>query len=185
MSDIILTPTGPIPPPAARGNRGTVFVPFVTTGSSPNTICFDNPAALAFYHLLITDERQQRPGLTCCPSLVLAARQRAAGLAAGDPWGHVDASGRTPNEYARGASCHLPAFYPEKANNIESLVAGSPDVQTVFTALANSPSHAAHLFGLNDFFRSQPKVGIAMMAGGFYGWYWVILIAECGATSGE
>ncbi len=171
--------------PSVPGARGTVYIPIIMTTPNPNAACFDNPYALAFYHLLITDGRQQRPTLACCPSLILAARQRAAGLAAGDPWGHVDANGRTSNEYARDAGCHLPAHYAQQGNNGESIVAGSFDVQAVFDALANSPSHAAHLFGLNDFFRAQRQVGIAMMAGGFFGWYWVIFISECRPTSGE
>lgn len=171
--------------PSAPGERGTLYLPIVANGLSPMARCFDNPYALAFYHLLTADSRQQRPALACCPTLILSARQRAAGLAAGDPWGHVDARGRSANEYARDAGCHLPAHYAQHGNNVESLVAGSSDVQAVFDALANSPSHAAHLFGLNAFFLAQRQVGIAMMAGGFFGWYWVVHISECEPTSGE
>lgn len=173
-------------PSALPRTRNTIFIPMVSTKQTATSVCFGNPSALAFYHLLSTDERQQRTSLTCCPSLVEAAKKRAYGLTHGDPWSHVDAAGLWPNQHARAAGCNLPDFYPEPANNIESLVAGSPNVGDVFEALAQSQYHAPHLFGQNDFFREQGEVGIALAEGGVFGWYWVVLIAVClQKTSGE
>lgn len=162
-------PTSPLPTPT----------PTPTPTPDPQAQCFHDERALAFYRLLIDDPRQQRPVLDCHPALVAAAGWRAWGLAHGDPWAHCDADGVCANEYARQAGCRLPWNYASKGNNIESLVAGSPDVAVMFAALAASPAHADHLFGRNDFFRAQQHVGIAVAEGGELGWYWVVLIGEC------
>jgi hypothetical protein len=181
-SAITIAPSGPTPSPIIAA-RNVLYFPIIATTNAV-AACFGDQSALDFYRLLMADERQQRGGLACCPALVEAARFRAAGLAAGDPWGHVDSAGRWPNEHARMAGCHLPAHYAEQGNNIESLVAGSPDVTAVFDALARSDDHADHLFGRNDFFRAQTHVGIGMAAGGEFSWYWVILIAICEVPTG-
>lgn len=163
------------PPTAPLPARGAVYLPIIAAG---------NPVA-QFRGLLVSAPLQQRPSLSRCPSLELAAQRRAYGLAAGGPWDHVDADGVTPNEYARAAGCVLPDDYAEKGNNIESLCAGSADPQIIFNALANSSKHAPHLLGYG-WFNHQRHMGIAMAEGGELGWYWVILIALCeGQTSGE
>lgn len=154
-----------------------IWLPIIATGPP-------NPVA-DFLRLLVTDPRQERATLERCATLDLAAQWRADGLAHGDPWGHVDAGGMTPNEYCRQAGCRLPAYYASKGNNVESLGAGTNNATVMFAALAGSPSHAAHLFG-RGWFAHQTAVGIALAQGGEYGWYWVIMIALCqGVTSGE
>lgn len=154
--------------------------PLPTATPDLQAACFHDARALAFYRQLIDDPRQQRPVLDCHPALVMAAGWRAWGLAHGDPWSHCDDAGVCANEYARQAGCKLPWDYASKGNNIESLVAGSPDASVMFAALASSPAHADHLFGRNDFFRAQRHVGIAVAEGGELGWYWVVMIAVCG-----
>lgn len=171
---IAIPPTGP----TESLSRGTVYLPIVRR-ETPNSKCFDDIHATELYNLLQIDSRQQHPALVCCPSLVAAAKLRSAGLANGDPWAHVDAHGVTPNQYARNMGCHLPAHYATVGNNIESLLAGTADAAVCLQALGASPAHAAHLFGLSDFFRQQSCVGISMAEGGEYGFYWCILIAVC------
>lgn len=153
--------------------------PTPTATPDPTAACFGDESAHAFYRLLIADSRQEHPRLLCWPALVNAARWRAAGLASGDPWAHCDAAGVCANEYARQAGCKLPASYAAKGNNVETLGAGSPVAEAVFAALANSPAHAAHLFGRGEFFRQQWAVGIARAEGGAWGWYWAVMIAVC------
>jgi uncharacterized protein YkwD len=154
-----------------------VYFPHVLK-SSPLRDCFGDDSALAFYQLLMADERQQRPSLGCHPGLIQAAQRRAYGLANGDPWGHVDRNGVTANEYVRATGVVLPAEYAERGNNVESIAAGSPDATAIFTALARSESHSQHLFGVGDFLNRQRHCGIAIASGGPYGFYWVIMIAE-------
>ena len=157
--------------------RGTVYLPWVISGS-------EAPDA-AFTRLLVADPQQQHPRLVACPLLRLAATWRAQGLASGDPWGHLDRHGMGANTYARRAGCRLPAYYAPNGNNIESLVAGTPDATVALTALLNSPSHRAHLLGEGDFFREQNRIGVARATGGPLGWYWCVLISRCEETSGE
>jgi len=157
--------------PTSEGQTRAIFLPIVTTVEGPSPVA-------EFERLLITDPRQQRT-LTYSHALNVAAARRAEGLAnGGDPWGHVDAAGRTPNEYARQACCRLPVYYAVQGNNVESLVAGTADAGVAFAALAASPKHAEHLFGLG-WFGHQQHFGLAMAAGGEYGWYWVIMIGLC------
>ena len=141
--------------------------------------CLTMPATERFYSLLATDGRQQRPRMRCNDALVRAAQARADGMASSGHFAHCDLAGNCANRYARAAGCRLPAYYSENGNNIESLAAGSALAEAVFIALARSPSHAAHLFGQNDFFREQVDVGIAVATGGKYGWWWVVMIGIC------
>ena len=92
---------------------------------------------------------------------------------------HQAHGGEWPNATARRFGCNLPVEYGDDWNGCESLVAGSPDAAVMFNALANSPSHRVHLFGLNEFFRQQTHMGIAMVAGGRLGWVWVLMMAAC------
>lgn len=174
---IHLTP-GPVPHPMPRN----IYLPIVT---APAPVSVPPDAVQQFYDLLLNDPRQERPTLARSSTLTLAANWRAAGLAAGDPWGHADASGVTPNQYARRSGCRLPADYAQKGNNIESLAAGTGEATIIFDALANSPRHGDHLFGRGDFFRRQTCAGIAVATGGVWGWYWVVMIAICEQVSGE
>ena len=138
-----------------------------------------------FARMLISDPRQKRQ-LTLHPHLVTSAIWRAHGLANGEPWSHTDSHGVTPNDFVRSAGCKLPSDYAEHGNNVESLAAGSADAAVIFASLAASPHHSDHLFGRGDFFGRQTHFGIAMAAGGEYGWYWVIHIARCECmVSGE
>jgi hypothetical protein len=161
--------------PEAGIARGTVFLPFVVNERPLPTLTMEEE----FFSLLWNDTRQLRPRLTICPTLTIAAKLRALGLANGGPWAHVDKDGVTPNEYARVAGCKLPDYYATKGNQIESLVAGSPNMTVMFNALAASEKHANHMFGKLDMFRKQDKCGIAVATGGQFGWYLCLLISEC------
>jgi hypothetical protein len=161
------------PGPDLPVERGVVFLPFVVNERPKLTV------AEQFFNLLWGDARQLRKRLIVCPSLSIAAGQRAQGLADGGPWAHVDANGITPNEYARAAGCKLPDHYARKGNGIESLVAGSADAFVLFNALANSPAHAAHLFGRLPHYLKQDKCGLGFAAGGRFSWYMCVMIGEC------
>lgn len=156
--------------PGAGSTRGNVYLPIVANQVDPVT---------AFVDMLKADPRQQRPVLKVCPCLAKAALWRATGLANGEPWDHKDSKGRRPNGLARSYGCTLPPAYADDANYIESLTAGTADPMVAFTSLANSPMHKIHLFGENNFYRVQTRVGVAMAEreGSDYRYYWVVWIA--------
>lgn len=166
-------------------SRGTVFLPIIM-GPQPKPEPEPEPKPepvspeIDFINRVLCDPRQERKKLIVCPSLMLAAEWRAAGLASGGPWGHVDQFGGWPNDYARRAGCNLPEHYPPGKNNIESIAAGSISAEAIFIALARSPRHSDHLFGRGDFFGAQTHIGVAMVEGiPPYTWYWVIHIGIC------
>jgi uncharacterized protein YkwD len=167
--------------PVSIQSRGTLYFPFVATPPLPTVepAEVETPEA-AFFRLLTIDPRQQRVGLVWCESLAAAARWKAQDIATHDYWAHKASNGEFANTTARNHGCKLPKDYDGNWNGIESLSAGSPDALPIFTSLSNSPRHAEHLFGLNDFFRRQTHCGVAMAQGGRYGWVWCVLIAPCG-----
>lgn len=167
-------------PPVAPVSRD-IFLPFIATAPAIVTPAVV-PDVAAFYNLLTTDARQKRTNMQRCEQLEAAALWKARDIALYDYWSHRASNGDLPNETARKFGCVLAPEYAGNWNGCESLVAGSPDAMVMFNALAESPSHRVHLFGLNDFFRQQTHMGIAVATGGQWGWVWVVLIAK---TNGE
>lgn len=128
---------------------------------------------------------QTRPALNCNAALTTAATWRAQSLADGDYFAHCDPAGVCPNDYARRAGCDLGPDYGA-GNQIESLVAGTGDAQKAFYLLMGSIEHEAHLMGLGTtglgaLYAGQDDIGVATVykAGTKYGWYTVVLIADC------
>jgi len=165
MNEIILAE-----PPGYVGGRD-IYLPITATPAA-------NQAA-DFYRLLVTDQQQQRTQLERCANLEQAAAWKAADIAQYDYWQHQASTGEWPNATARRFGCNLPPDYGADWNGVETLAAGSSDAMVMFNALAESPSHRAHLFGMNEFFRKQMHLGIAMATGGQWGWVWCVLIARC------
>lgn len=178
----------------APAPRGTVYLPLIGAGTPPTPAptatpapCNLSPAAATFFWMLQLDPRQQRPRIECDARLVRAAENRAAAQF-GDGLSHCDILGICANVYVRAAGCVLPANYAINGNNVEELAGGTTSPVEIFNALARSPSHKAHLFGEDDFFRRQTRVGIALVELPNLRWryYWAIIISECeGGTSGE
>lgn len=131
--------------------------------------------------LLTTDVRQQRPAMRCSPALSRAAYQRALNLSKTGLLSHCDETGKCANTYAREAGCRLPDSYDPNGTNVESFILGPNNTTVAYTLLALSPSHAAHLFGQNDFFRAQDDYGMAVLRapGTYYEYYYVFYIGDC------
>lgn len=144
------------------------------------TGCAFGQEAHQFYTLLVTDEAQRHPRLSCNSALNAAALNRAYSMAINKYFAHCDLGGICANDYARAAGCKLPSDYGS-GNNIESLLAGTGDALTAYSALMASPSHRAHLLGADEFFMAQDQLGIAFLSqpGSPYTFYWVILIGQC------
>ena len=166
-------------PPESIDSRD-VFLPIAATPPAPEPEPPSHQVA-TFYRLLVADQRQQRGSLERCADLEAAALWKAQDIAEHGYWSHRDSEGVWPNRRARLGGCRLPSYYADDANYIESLVAGSSNANVMFAALASSPSHRTHLLGLNDFYKRQDKMGVAMASNpdSLYGCYWVIWIAIC------
>lgn len=158
--------------PSVPSTRNKIIFPIVFTPPA-------DPVA-DFVRLLTGDHRQERQRLEVCPTLTQAALWRAHGLANGQPWSHTDNAGGSPNERVRAAGCKLPDSYGIKANNVESLGAGTNIAGIIYAALTGSAKHGPHLLG-QGWFRHQTCVGVAMAENqeSEFKWYWCVLIASC------
>lgn len=154
-----------------------IFLPIIST---PPVVADLNDKAQEFFDILKKDGRQQRPLMEWSENLARAAAIRTSSLARLNYWAHCEPNGPCPNEVARSVGCVFPFDYSERGNNIESLVAGTPDVKVAFDALANSPSHRDHMFGVGSFLERQNRVGIHVRydSSSTFKWYYSILIAE-------
>lgn len=139
-----------------------IYLPIIGTG---------NPAK-EFANLVIQDARQKRV-LKWNDDLAKAAEIKVGMMILHNIFAHI-VTGIWPNEVAR-LYVNLPTYYGLQANNVESLVKGSKDVNLMFESLANSPSHAKHLFGLTDFFYEQTDIGIGYGEGHNNYWYAVYI----------
>jgi len=190
----LLVITGCITRPAQQTGRGAsgfesplytyhYWMPFVVAEKAPTPTpkptCFKSAVAEQFYLLMRYDARQQRKAITCDPRLVAAAELRAKAQPL-DGLAHCDQWNVCANTYARAQGCRLPLNYG-LGNEIEELAAGTANAQAAFDSLARSPSHKVHLFGENDTFKQQDRVGIAMVEvpGHRYRFVWAVLISEC------
>jgi Ca2+-binding RTX toxin-like protein len=68
-------------------------------------------------------------------------------------------TGDWPNELVRSFGYDLPGYFPDDANNIESLHSGSPDPFAVLGSLIGSPGHRPHVLG-EGWFGTHHEVGI-------------------------
>lgn len=154
-----------------------IYLPIV---SVPPILPDQLDKAQEFFEMLKNDPRQNRKLMEWSKLLESAASIRTESLSRLNYWAHCEPNGPCPNEVARSVGCVFPSDYSEKGNDIESLVAGTPDVNAAFEALANSPPHRDHMFGVGPFFQRQNRVGIHVRydSGSTFKWYYSILIAE-------
>jgi hypothetical protein len=83
-------------------------------------------------------------------------------MAARNYFSHTSPDGVSANQNVRNSGYELPSFYPENGNQLESLAVG-PDytkAKHVVQAWYDSPHHKDHVYGKNDFFRTQTCIGI-------------------------
>jgi uncharacterized protein YkwD len=140
--------------------------------------CLSSVWAERWAQLLTTDIRQKHPSLTCHPALVKTAQMRVESMARRGYFAHCDPDGICPNEIATANGCN---HGYGNGNYIESILGGPNNVDVGYLILTNSPSHAKHLFGLNDFYKQQRHYGIAIIEwpGSPYGFYYAVEIATC------
>lgn len=114
------------------------------------------------------------PPLALHAALTSSAVFKADEMADGGYFAHRSAvTGVWPNRLVRDFGYPLPAAWPDDENFVESLQRGSADPSEVVRALAESPSHRAHVFGENGF-RTFPHIGVGRSSTGRF---WAVHIA--------
>lgn len=114
------------------------------------------------------------PPLAISYTLAGAAGFRSNEMAQLNYFGHQSpATGKWPNQVARDFGYRLPSFWPNAANNIESIHRGSPTVLGVLQSFVDSATHRAHLMG-QGWFATHEEIGVGAHLGDRI---WTILTA--------
>ncbi len=87
-------------------------------------------------------------------------------------------TGLWPNQVARAFGYPLPQYWPNDANNIESIHSGQPTVSGALLSLLGSPGHCSHLLG-QDWYGSHREIGVGTH---FDERLWSIMTANDGST---
>jgi len=94
------------------------------------------------------------------PALAAAADTRVQEMARFDYFAHQSPiTGLWPNEVARRAGYPLPQYWPDDANNIESIHRGQPTATLVLQSFMDSPDHRSHLLG-EGWYANHREVGV-------------------------
>lgn len=104
------------------------------------------------------DINNQRTVMIQSSKLTKAAQWRAEYVDKHKYISHCTKDGDCPNRIIKRFGCNHP--YSENGNAVESLVRGTENAKIAYNALLSSPSHRAHLLGLNDMTRKQIYYGV-------------------------
>lgn len=139
--------------------------------------------------VMYTHSEQQRAEMNCHPILAQAAQEKAQDMAARDYFGHQTPEGIGPNRWVIETGFVLPDYYgaEDDANSIESIGAGTGDLDEVWALWMAFETHRTHLLGLDPFFAAQIAYGIGYVhvPDSLYGHYWVVLTAPAWPMSGD
>jgi uncharacterized protein YkwD len=127
------------------------------------------------------DATEARPTPPLAVSLALgsAAGSRSDEMAEYDYFSHQSLiTGLWPNEVARRFGYTLPPFWPDDANNIESIHFGQPTVSGVLQSFMNSTGHQRHLTG-QGWYASHREIGVGANLGDRI---WAVMTATDGST---
>ncbi len=125
-----------------------------------------------------------QPPLAVNNNLVHSAGFHAEEMATFNYFGHTSAvTGDQPNKMALDHGYPLPSFYPEEANNIESIAAGNsqdtalePLVLLIEDVGVVPPGHRIHLLAMEPFFADHREIGVghAFNLSATFDHYWAI-----------
>lgn len=117
------------------------------------------------------------PPLAINDHLASAAGFRADEMARYDYFAHQSPiTGLWPNKIARNHGYRLPYYWPDAANNIESIHRGNPTILGVLQSFVNSPTHRNHVMG-QGWFGTHEEIGVGAHLGDRV---WAILTATEG-----
>jgi len=106
-----------------------------------------------------------QPPLAVNGNLAASAQARSNEMAAHDYFAHQSVvTGLWPNAVARANGYELPDWWPDAANNIESLHWGSPDPGRVLQSFIESPNHRNHVMG-QGWFGTHREIGVGLAPG--------------------
>ena len=127
----------------------------------PAYVFYPSEKEVDLYLRIRSDAAQQRAQVVLDPRLCSAARKHAEDTQRRRFFAHKNPDGVNSNQRVINAGYPLPSNYDPTQNYVESM-AGSV-VDTAADALnlwRNSPAHATHVFGKNDFYRAQVVLGV-------------------------
>lgn len=105
------------------------------------------------------------PPLAINDNLAAAAGFRSNEMARLDYFGHQSqATGKWPNQIAREHGYQLPSYWPNAANNIESIHRGNPTILGVLQSFVNSETHRIHVMG-QGWFLTHEEIGVGNHVG--------------------
>jgi serralysin len=105
------------------------------------------------------------PPLAINDDLAAAAGFRSNEMATLNYFGHQSpATGKWPNRVARDYGYALPFYWPDTANNIESIHRGNPAILGVLQSFVNSEVHRTHLMG-QGWFATHEEIGVGAHLG--------------------
>lgn len=151
-------------------------------GSGVSTLCGMNQRSIAFVEAWLSLLGDRAKILHCDERLVQCAQDHAsylnsrteeeiAALAGVSHAMHRSRDGRLSNRRVRDAGYHLPDYYPDDKNSVESCARNDAVPDIAAKQLAEHTEHHDHLYGIGSFFSKQTVYGV-----GNAGDDWVILI---------
>lgn len=137
---------------------------------------------LTIAHLMSVQPGQNRPYLSCDPTLTYVARGRALDMGTRNYFGHVNVDGIGPNYLINQAGYRLPAWWGNhpSSNYVESIAAGTfMTPYDSWNAWMGSPGHRTHLLAEIPFYTDQVNYGIGVVdvPGSYYSKYYVVITA--------
>ena len=122
-----------------------------------------NPEAVTAAAGLAPGTFLPQPPLAINENLATSAQARSNDMAANDYFSHQSPlTGGWPNSVARASGYDLPGWWPDEANNIESLHMGSPDPGRVLQSFIESPNHRNHVMG-QGWFALHQEIGVGLV----------------------
>jgi len=104
-----------------------------------------------------------QPPLAINPNLAASAQSRSDEMSTHSYFAHCSPiTGLWPNQTARANGYALPGYWPNEANNIESLHRGSPDPARVLQSFIESPNHRNHVMG-QGWFSTHREIGVGVV----------------------
>lgn len=141
-----------------------IFFPFILF-----TVVLTQQAAYIWTH----DGNNHRPFMIEHPGLDRAAQWKAEYIGSTGDFAHCTKTGECPNFTIRRFGCNHP-YKEDNANNVESLVMGTSNIEVAYNALINSEAHRMHLWALHEMFVKQTFYGI-----GYSNLVFVFISSEC------
>lgn len=114
-------------------------------------------------------------------SLAASAHFHSNEMATFNYFSHTsEVTGIQPNQNARENGYPLPTSWPDEANFIESIAAGTSTARDTLRLFINSEGHRNHLMGVGDFFGANREggVGYAFNDSSRYRHYWTVHLAR-------